>query len=140
MRCQQIGFVFQFFHLLGDLSVLENIELPMSLAELSRKAMRQRSSELLEKVGLAHRGKHFPAQLSGGQQQRVALARALANSPPLLLVDEPTGNLDSESGKAILELLINEHNDGKTLVIVTHDLGIAKTADRVLRMHDGSLS
>jgi len=139
IRCKQIGFVFQFFHLLGDLTIIENIKLPMSLAGLPQSVIRKRSIELLEKVGLSHREKHFPNQLSGGQQQRVAIARALANKPSLLLVDEPTGNLDSESGKAILELLVNEHREGKTLIIVTHDLGIAKIADRVLRMHDGKL-
>ncbi len=139
LRCNQLGFVFQFFHLLGDLTIKENIGLPMSLSGLSQKVIRQRTDELLEKVDLSHRGQHYPNQLSGGQQQRVAVARALANKPPLLLVDEPTGNLDSESGEAVLQLLAEEHKGGTTLLIVTHDHGIANNAGRLMKMHDGRL-
>jgi putative ABC transport system ATP-binding protein len=136
-RRQRIGFVFQSFNLLGTLTVARNVELPALLAGRSRRTARRRRAELLERLGLSDRAGALPAQLSGGQQQRVALARALVNEPAVLLVDEPTGNLDSASRDDVLALLRAAHADGQAIVLVTHDPVVAAIADRVLAMRDG---
>jgi ABC-type lipoprotein export system ATPase subunit len=130
--------VFQAFHLMDELTAVENVELPALLAGRSPRAARRRARDLLEQVGLADRAKHLPSQLSGGQRQRVAIARALANSPLIVLADEPTGNLDSESTLDVLQLLDSLHQAGQTVVIVTHDSRIAATADRLISMRDGA--
>ena len=136
LRGTKIGFVFQFFHLLPSLTALENILVPMEIAGVPKAAARARS--LLDEVGLADRGHHYPSQLSGGEQQRVAIARALANSPPLLLADEPTGNLDSATGHSVIELLLSVNRTrGTTLVLVTHDPELAGVADQVIALRDG---
>ena len=144
-RNKKVGFVFQFYHLLDELSVLENVVLP-AMAEagtigwfLRRKAAKARGAELLEQMGLSERITHKPYQLSGGERQRVAIARALMNEPELLLADEPTGNLDSETGNGILEALEKFHGDGQTIVMVTHDDKVAKRADRIIRLADGKV-
>lgn len=139
LRLEHIGFVFQFFHLIPDLTVEDNVRLPMMYAGRPDAEVEQRSSELIERLGLRARRRHFPAQLSGGQQQRTAIARALSNDPDLLLVDEPTGNLDSESGEAVMQLLDELSAEGRTICLVTHDVGCAKRAKRMLRMQDGQL-
>jgi putative ABC transport system ATP-binding protein len=139
VRCRNIGFVFQFFHLLGDLSVRDNVALPMHYAGVSATQVRTRVNTLLERLGLAHRACHYPAQLSGGQQQRVAIARALANDPPLLLVDEPTGNLDSVAGAEVMALLREVHAAGKTVCLVTHDAALAAQAQRRIVLRDGRI-
>jgi putative ABC transport system ATP-binding protein len=137
-RAHEIGFVFQAFHLLPTFTVIENVQIPMFEGELSRTQRRERAAELLASVGLSHRLTHFPSELSGGERQRVAIARGLANSPTVVLADEPTGNLDSENAEQILELLLALHRDRKvTLALVTHDLGIARLAGRTIRMKDG---
>ena len=136
LRGEKIGFVFQFFHLVPSLTAFENILVPMELA--GRRGAEARARELLDEVGLADRGHHYPSQLSGGEQQRVAIARALANDPPIVLADEPTGNLDSSTGRLILDLLLNVRRArGSTLVLVTHDAGIAALADARLTLRDG---
>jgi putative ABC transport system ATP-binding protein len=140
MRSTHIGFVFQFFHLIDDLSIAENIALPMRYAGKATRSIEPRVRELVERLGIAHRVEHYPPQLSGGQQQRVAIARALANDPPLLLVDEPTGNLDSENGREVIELLKQTHRSGKAVCLVTHDRAHAALADRRYHMRDGQLS
>ena len=138
IRNRRIGFVFQFFNLIPTLTALENVELPIQFSANSRGRARTRAQELLEIVGLADRMHHRPGQLSGGQQQRVALARALANSPDLVLADEPTGNLDSATGEAVMQTLLDVRRDtGTTLIVVTHDANIAGRADRLLTMQDG---
>jgi putative ABC transport system ATP-binding protein len=137
LRRRRIGYVFQFFNLVQDFTVAENIELPMLLAGESRGAARRRRGELLEAVGLSDLADASPSQLSGGQQQRVAIARALANRPGVLLADEPTGNLDTESARQVLALLRAQHDAGQTIVMVTHDARVAAAADRVLVMEDG---
>jgi len=139
IRRDRIGFVFQFFNLLPTLTALENIALPARLAGRSAAATKQRAGELLEHVGLAARGGHRPDQLSGGEMQRVAIARALMMDPPLLLADEPTGNLDSTTGVSILELLRGAVEAHRTVVLVTHDPSVAKKGDRTLTMADGRL-
>jgi putative ABC transport system ATP-binding protein len=139
-RRERIGFVFQFFHLLPTLTALENVLLPSELAGQRGKAVRKRASELLERVGLGARAEHKPDELSGGEMQRVAIARALIMDPPLLLADEPTGNLDSKTGRSILELLRGTLEAHRTVVLVTHDPNVAKQADRVLTMIDGRLA
>ncbi|MFM8981035.1 MAG: ABC transporter ATP-binding protein [Planctomycetia bacterium] len=136
-RGRRLGFVFQSFHLIPHLTVLENIEVPMEYAGVPAHEMRARARELATRMGLANRLEHRPAQLSGGQQQRVAIARALANRPLVLLADEPTGNLDSATGMEILALLDELHAQGTTLVVVTHDPKVAARAGRVVRMLDG---
>jgi putative ABC transport system ATP-binding protein len=137
-RAKEIGFVFQSFHLLPTFTSLENVEIPMFETISSPKERVERAKQLLVSVGLEHRMNHLPAKLSGGERQRVAIARSLANEPPVLLADEPTGNLDSVSAKLVLELLINLQNTRQfTMVLVTHDMGIAKRASRVLAMKDG---
>jgi putative ABC transport system ATP-binding protein len=137
LRGEKIGFVFQFFHLVPSLTALENILVPMEIAR--RKDARTRAQMLLDEVGLHDRGHHYPSQLSGGEQQRIAIARALANDPPLILADEPTGNLDSTNGRHILDLLLQvRHTRRVTLVLVTHDRSIAAVADVQLVLRDGS--
>jgi putative ABC transport system ATP-binding protein len=136
LRGEKIGFVFQFFHLIPSLTAHENVAVPMEIAGVADAA--ERASALLEEVGLTGRAHHYPSQLSGGEQQRVALARALANNPPIVLADEPTGNLDSHNGRHIMELLRNIHQTrGTTLVLVTHDAELASQADSRLVLRDG---
>jgi putative ABC transport system ATP-binding protein len=136
LRGQKIGFVFQFFHLVPSLTALENVMVPMEIA--GRSDARARALDLVAEVGLTDRGHHYPSQLSGGEQQRIALARALANDPPLLLADEPTGNLDTANGRHIMELLQDvRRRRGTTLVLATHDAGLASLADTRLALRDG---
>ena len=137
IRNREIGFIFQSFNLIGDLSVYENVELPLTYRGMPSSDRRARVEEALEKVGMAHRAKHVPSQLSGGQQQRVAVARALAGQPAVLLADEPTGNLDSKNGDAVMELLQNLHRTGSTILMVTHDTRFARHADRTVHLFDG---
>lgn len=137
-RSHEIGFVFQAFHLLPTFTVVENVQIPMFEGKLSRSERRGRAVELLESVGLGHRLNHYPSELSGGERQRVAIARGLANKPSVVLADEPTGNLDSESAVQIIDLLLDLHGKlGVTLVLVTHDLSVAERASRTIRMKDG---
>jgi putative ABC transport system ATP-binding protein len=139
LRGRRIGFVFQFFHLLPSLTALENVLMPMEIARV--KDAGRRAAALLAEVGLSQRGHHYPAQLSGGEQQRVALARALANDPPLLLADEPTGNLDSTTGRQVIDLLLEVNRlRGTTLVLVTHDPELAAVADLAIALRDGRVS
>jgi putative ABC transport system ATP-binding protein len=139
IRGARIGFVFQSFNLIQQLSVVENIEVPMYYQGLSEHESAERAKELAAMVGLGDRITHRPTELSGGEQQRVAIARALANEPLIILADEPTGNLDSESGSGILKILHDLHEQGKTLVVVTHDESIAKDAQRTIRLFDGRI-
>jgi len=140
IRNREIGFVFQAFNLIGDLSVYENVELPLTYRGMGNAERRRRAQEALERVGMAHRMKHFPAQLSGGQQQRVAVARALAGDPSILLADEPTGNLDSANGEAVMELLNDLHKGGATICMVTHDARYARCAERSIDLFDGRIT
>lgn len=138
LRNQKLGFVFQSFHLIPALNVLDNVELPLLYRKISSGERRKRAHEVLEKVGLSHRMKHFPTQLSGGQCQRVAIARAIIGSPEILLADEPTGNLDSKMGAEIMELLFNlNKQEGTIIVMVTHDEHIASQTGRIMRFFDG---
>ena len=137
VRNRQIGFIFQAFNLIGDLTVYENVELPLTYRGLSSDDRKERVMKALEKVGMSHRVRHFPAQLSGGQQQRVAVARAVAGDPAILLADEPTGNLDSVNGEAVMDLLRDLHQGGATICMVTHDPRYAKHADRSVELFDG---
>lgn len=137
LRAQNIGFVFQFFNLLQGLTACENVETAMMFAGATEKAQKERAEALLTIVGLSEKLKAKPSELSGGQQQRVAIARALANDPDLLLMDEPTGNLDSESEAEVLETIFRLHRQGKTVVIVTHNNEIAKKAERIIKVKDG---
>ena len=137
IRNREIGFIFQAFNLIGDLTVYENVELPLTYRGMPGTERKARVQEALEKVGMAHRLKHYPSQLSGGQQQRVAVARALAGNPLILLADEPTGNLDSRNGEAVMELLRELHRGGATICMVTHDPRYAKFADRQVHLFDG---
>ncbi|MBX7220583.1 MAG: ABC transporter ATP-binding protein [Blastocatellia bacterium] len=139
VRNREIGFIFQAFNLIGDLTVYENVELPLTYGKTPAAERSRRTLEALEKVGMAHRLKHYPAQLSGGQQQRVAVARALVGNPSILLADEPTGNLDSNNGEAVMELLRDLHRNGTTLCMVTHDPRYARYADRTISMFDGRI-
>ena len=139
IRNRAFGFIFQAYNLLPDLTALENVEQTLVYAKVSAKERRERSARALEQVGLGNRLRHFPNQLSGGQQQRVAIARALINTPTLLLADEPTGNLNSEAGDAILEVLVDLHNEGMSIIMVTHDPRVAGVAERQLTMQDGKL-
>ena len=139
IRNREIGFIFQSFNLIGDLSVYENVELPLTYRGMLAGERKERVNEALEKVGMAHRAKHLPSQLSGGQQQRVAVARALAGHPAVLLADEPTGNLDSKNGDAVMELLHDLHRMGATIVMVTHDQRFARNADRTIHIFDGRI-
>jgi putative ABC transport system ATP-binding protein len=139
-RAHQIGFVFQAFHLLATYTVAENVQIPMFEGRLSRSERQARALELLKSVGLGHRLTHYPSELSGGERQRVAIARGLANKPSVVLADEPTGNLDSVSSKAIMELLHQLHRDlGVTIVLVTHDTNVAGQASRTIGMKDGEI-
>ena len=138
-RLENIGFVFQRFHLMPALSARENVELPMAEARLARDERRRRAAELLAYVGLEARGQHRPSELSGGEQQRVAIARALANRPALLLADEPTGELDAKTGTDVIALLERLNADGTTIVVVTHDEDLARAARRVVHMRDGAI-
>jgi putative ABC transport system ATP-binding protein len=139
IRNQEIGFIFQAFNLIGDLTVLENVELPLVYRRTPAAERRKRANEALEQVGMAHRQKHYPSQLSGGQQQRVAVARALVGQPSILLADEPTGNLDSANGEAVIEILRGLHQKGSTICMVTHDPRYAAYADRTIRVFDGQV-
>jgi putative ABC transport system ATP-binding protein len=137
IRNRQIGFIFQSFNLIGDLSVAENVELPLTYRGMGTAERKKRVSDALERVSMAHRAKHLPSQLSGGQQQRVAVARALAGEPLILLADEPTGNLDSANGEAVMDLLRELHRQQATICMVTHDARFAKYADRTVQLFDG---
>jgi putative ABC transport system ATP-binding protein len=139
VRNREIGFIFQSFNLIGDLTVFENVELPLTYRGMRPAERRQRVTEALERVGMAHRAKHLPSQLSGGQQQRVAVARAVAGEPVILLADEPTGNLDSKSGEAVMELLGELHQAGATICMVTHDPRYARHAQRNIHLFDGRI-
>jgi len=137
VRNREIGFIFQSFNLIGDLNVYENVELPLTYRGMKAAERKERVMNALEKVGMAHRAKHLPSQLSGGQQQRVAVARAVGGSPSILLADEPTGNLDSKNGEAVMELLRELHREGATICMVTHDPRYARHADRSVHLFDG---
>ena len=137
IRNREIGFIFQAFNLIGDLTVFENVELPLTYRRTPAAERKKLVREALEKVGMAHRQKHYPSQLSGGQQQRVAVARALVGEPSILLADEPTGNLDSANGEAVIEILRGLHRSGATICMVTHDPRYARHADRTVRIFDG---
>jgi putative ABC transport system ATP-binding protein len=139
IRNREIGFVFQAFNLIGDLTVYENVELPLTYRSMGAPERKKRVAEVLERVGMAHRMKHYPAQLSGGQQQRVAVARALVGQPSILLADEPTGNLDSKNSEAVIELLQQLHREGATICMVTHDQRYATIADRTIHLFDGKI-
>lgn len=138
-RNREIGFVFQSFNLIQQLTVLENVEVPLFYADVSRAERERIAKSLLDRVGLSHRLHHFPNQLSGGEQQRVAVARSLVNNPPMLLADEPTGNLDTKSGEAVMQLLWELHREGKTVLIVTHNPEIARSTPRFVEIRDGRI-
>ncbi|MBI1176564.1 ATP-binding cassette domain-containing protein [bacterium] len=137
IRNREIGFIFQSFNLIGDLTVFENVELPLTYRGTSSAERRAAATAALEKVGMSHRVNHYPSQLSGGQQQRVAVARALAGKPSILLADEPTGNLDSKNGEAVMDLLAGLHREGATICMVTHDPRFARNAERQIHLFDG---
>jgi len=137
VRNREIGFIFQSFNLIGDLTVYENVELPLVYRGMPSSERKERVAEALERVAMAHRTKHYPSQLSGGQQQRVAVARALVGRPAILLADEPTGNLDSQNGEAVMGLLRELHRDGSTICMVTHDTRFARHAERTVHLFDG---
>jgi putative ABC transport system ATP-binding protein len=139
IRNREIGFIFQSFNLIGDLTVYENVELPLTYRGMRSADRKGRVTEALEKVGMAHRAKHLPSQLSGGQQQRVAVARALVGQPLILLADEPTGNLDSKNGEAVMDLLANLHREGATICMVTHDPRFSRHAQRTVHLFDGRI-
>jgi putative ABC transport system ATP-binding protein len=137
IRNREIGFIFQSFNLIGDLNVHDNVELPLTYRGMNSTERKKRVKDALERVGMDHRAKHLPSQLSGGQQQRVAVARAVAGQPSILLADEPTGNLDSANGEAVMDLLRELHRGGATICMVTHDPRYAQHADRILHLFDG---
>jgi putative ABC transport system ATP-binding protein len=139
IRNREIGFIFQAFNLIGDLTVYENVELPLTYRGMGSAERKQKTLSALERVGMSHRAKHFPAQLSGGQQQRVAVARALGGDPLILLADEPTGNLDSKNGDAVMDLLKELHQNGATICMVTHDPRYAHHAERTIHLFDGRI-
>jgi putative ABC transport system ATP-binding protein len=139
IRNREIGFIFQAFNLIGDLTVYENVELPLTYRGMPASERKKRTREALERVGMSHRIKHYPSQLSGGQQQRVAVARALGGEPSILLADEPTGNLDSANGQAVMDLLKELHQNGSTICMVTHDQRYASHADRSVHLFDGKV-
>jgi len=139
VRNREIGFIFQAFNLIGDLTVYENVELPLTYRGMPATERKKRVQESLDKVGMAHRMKHYPSQLSGGQQQRVAVARALGGQPAILLADEPTGNLDSRNGEAVMDLLRELHREGASICMVTHDPRYARYADRTIHLFDGRI-
>ena len=137
IRNREVGFIFQSFNLIGDLTVFENVELPLTYRGMKAAERKARVTAALERVGMAHRARHLPSQLSGGQQQRVAVARAVGGSPSILLADEPTGNLDSKNGEAVMELLHDLHKEGATICMVTHDPRYARNAERSIHLFDG---
>jgi putative ABC transport system ATP-binding protein len=139
IRNREVGFIFQSFNLIGDLTVYENVELPLTYRGMRATERHQRANEALERVGMGHRARHLPSQLSGGQQQRVAVARALVGRPSILLADEPTGNLDSKNGDAVMDLLRELHRAGSTICMVTHDPRFARYADRTIHLFDGRI-
>jgi putative ABC transport system ATP-binding protein len=139
IRNREIGFIFQAFNLIGDLTVYENVELPLTYRGMPGSERKKRVHNALERVGMSHRVKHYPSQLSGGQQQRVAVARALAGEPSILLADEPTGNLDSANGEAVMDLLRELHRGGATICMVTHDPRYSRYADRTVHLFDGRI-
>ena len=139
IRNRQIGFIFQAFNLIGDLTVFQNVELPLTYRGMPSFERKNRAEQALERVGMANRMKHYPSQLSGGQQQRVAVARALGGDPSVLLADEPTGNLDSQNGEAVMELLHTVHESGATICMVTHDQRFESYAQRIVRLFDGEV-
>jgi putative ABC transport system ATP-binding protein len=139
VRNREIGFIFQAFNLIGDLTVYENVELPLTYRNMPATERKKLVKDALERVGMSHRIKHYPSQLSGGQQQRVAVARALAGRPSILLADEPTGNLDSVNGEAVMALLSELHQEGATICMVTHDPRYARCADRIITLFDGRI-
>jgi putative ABC transport system ATP-binding protein len=139
LRKEKIGFVFQFFNLYPTLTALENVELPMIIAEKDKDFRKRRAIELLKIVGMEEFKDHLPSQLSGGQRQKIAIARALANNPPIILADEPTGNLDSKSGEEIMKIFKELNERGKTIVVVTHNENVAKFAERIIRLKDGKI-
>jgi putative ABC transport system ATP-binding protein len=140
IRNREIGFIFQAFNLIGDLTVWENVELPLTYRSMSSPERKKRVRAALDQVEMSHRLKHFPAQLSGGQQQRVAVARALAGDPQILLADEPTGNLDSKNGEAVMTLLVDLHRQGRTICMVTHDPRYARFAGHTVHLFDGKIT
>jgi putative ABC transport system ATP-binding protein len=140
LRNREIGFIFQSFNLISDLTVYENVELPLTYRGMKASERKRLALAALEKVGMARRAKHLPSQLSGGQQQRVAVARAVAGQPAIILADEPTGNLDSQSGQAVMELLRDLHRKGATVCMVTHDPTYARYADRTIHLFDGRVT
>ena len=137
IRNREVGFIFQAFNLIGDLTVYENVELPLTYRGMPSAERKEKVAEALDRVGMSHRMKHYPAQLSGGQQQRVAVARAVVGDPSIVLADEPTGNLDSTNGEAVMALLKELHDGGATICMVTHDPRYASYADRTIRLFDG---
>jgi putative ABC transport system ATP-binding protein len=139
IRNREIGFIFQSFNLIGDLTVIDNVKLPLTYRGMSAAECTKRATDALERVGMGHRAKHLPSQLSGGQQQRVAVARAIGGEPLILLADEPTGNLDSRSGEAVMELLDELHRNGSTICMVTHDSRYARHAQRAIHLFDGRI-
>ena len=139
IRNREVGFIFQAFNLIGDLTVYENVELPLTYRGMPSAERKKRVNDALERVGMAHRTKHFPSQLSGGQQQRVAVARAVVGEPSILLADEPTGNLDSTNGEAVMDLLRELHHGGATICMVTHDPRYAQYAERTISLFDGRI-
>ena len=139
LRKTNIGFIFQNFNLIDELTVFENVELPLIYNKVKSSERKKRVEEILERIGIAHRAKHFPLQLSGGQQQRVAVARALVTNPKIILADEPTGNLDSKSGNDVMELLAELHAAGSTIVMVTHSNYDAKFSSRIITLKDGEI-
>src|SRR2546421_8809409 len=139
IRNREIGFIFQAFNLIGDLTVYENVELPLTYRNMPGADRKKRVNEALERVAMSHRSKHYPSQLSGGQQQRVAVARALGGDPLILLADEPTGNLDSQNGEAVMQLLSDLHQNGATICLVTHDPRYSRFADHTIHLFDGKI-
>jgi putative ABC transport system ATP-binding protein len=139
IRNRKIGFVFQTFNLLPNMTILENVELPLLYAGVGKKERRKRAEKVLDEVGLAERLKHRPSELSGGERQRTAIARALVNEPAIILADEPTGNLDSVSGSSVLNVFNQLHNQGHTIIVVTHDQNVAKIAKRIIHIQDGKI-
>jgi putative ABC transport system ATP-binding protein len=139
IRNRKIGFVFQTFNLLPNMTVLENVELPLLYAGVGKKERRKRAEKVLDEVGLAERLKHRPSELSGGERQRTAIARALVNEPAIILADEPTGNLDTVSGSSVLNVFNQLHNQGHTIIVVTHDQNVAKIAKRIIHIQDGKI-
>lgn len=139
IRNRKIGFVFQTFNLLPNMTILENVELPLLYAGVGKKERRKRAEKVLDEVGLAERLKHRPSELSGGERQRTAIARALVNEPAIILADEPTGNLDTVSGSSVLNVFNQLHNQGHTIIVVTHDQNVAKIAKRIIHIQDGKI-